>query len=324
MKQVPIDALLETPSDGVTYQTEWTMHGQQGRRAVWLEIALFAGAVGPGLFVVAAWTGLRLGLLAGYLIVAAGYALPHLLFLGRIERFWRGMLRPGRSWISRGFLFANLFMVFGLLSVAHYVPGLDRGPLAAGSSGWNAIVQIAAVSAVLLATYPGFLFSTLRAIPFWQSAALVPLFLVQGLAGGAALAMLIAAAQAGGAAVLAALVFADFALLLISAALFASHLALRWRAGEAGQASVRQMVSGKYRNLFLIGALPGLVLPVVLLVVALPAGWPAAALSAAPLQLLGILLLKYCILNVGAYSPVFNPRLLRRAGTKEQGLGTGD
>ena len=169
MKQVRIDTLLATPPDGATYQSEWTTHGQQRVRGALLEIALFAGAIGPGLYVVSAVTAFRLGMLAGFLIVLIGYGIPHLLFLGKVGRFWRGMLRPGQSWISRGFLFANVFLLFGALSVAHYVPALNTGPLAADSGATGAIVWIAGAAAMGLAVYPGFLFAVLRAIPFWRS-----------------------------------------------------------------------------------------------------------------------------------------------------------
>jgi formate-dependent nitrite reductase membrane component NrfD len=311
VKQIPIDALLETPRDDVTFQKEWTTHGQQGWRAIYLEIALFAGAVGPGLFVVGAMFGSTLGLAVGYLIVLAGYGLPHLLFLGRVERFWRGMLRPGKSWISRGFLFANLFMFFGLLAVAHVLPALRQGPLDPAHGAYRIILWIATGSAVLLAVYPGFLFATIRAIPFWQSAVLVPLFLIQGLGGGVALSLLLSAAEGSTHLRLGILVPLDIELLALGAILIGAHLYLSGRSSAVGKTSVDQLLGGSFRRLFLVGAaLVGLACPLALLVLAwlIGAAWPA--LPAGVFQLVGILLFKYCLLNVGAYSPLFDRRLL--------------
>ena len=316
MKQVRIDTLLATPPDGVSYQREWTTHGQQRVRGALLEIALFAGAVGPGLYVVSAVAKFRLGLLAAFLIVLIGYGIPHLLFLGKVGRFWRGMLRPGQSWISRGFLFANVFLLFALLSVAHYVPALSAGPLGADSGAFGTIVWIAAAAAVGLAVYPGFLFGVLRAIPFWRSVFLAPLFVIQALGGGVALAVLLRAWAPAGGPALPTLLAADLALLAAAAGLIGAHLYFRGRSGPTGNTSVRQLLLGPYRKLFVFGAvLAGLAAPLALMALALlapPLAW--AARGGAILQLAGILLFKYCLQNVGAYRPLFDPRLLGEKG----------
>jgi len=81
MKQVRIDSLLEPPRDGAAYQREWTTHGQCGEKGLLLELALFAGMVGPGLYVVSALSGFSLGMLVGLAVVVLGYGLPHAVFL---------------------------------------------------------------------------------------------------------------------------------------------------------------------------------------------------------------------------------------------------
>ncbi|MEE8452974.1 MAG: hypothetical protein V3R99_13695, partial [Thermoguttaceae bacterium] len=88
MKEVKIDALLDSPRDGVVFQNEWAVGGGPGRKGLLLLIALFAGNIGPGVYMVSCCCRFYPGLVAGFLIVLFGYALTHLLFLGRMERFW--------------------------------------------------------------------------------------------------------------------------------------------------------------------------------------------------------------------------------------------
>ena len=108
MKQVKINSLLDLPQDNVSFPREWTGRSHHGKRSLLLLLALFAGNIGPGLYMISCLYRFYLGMLVAFFIVAIGYALPHLLFLGRMERFWRGILKPQSSWISRGFVFANL------------------------------------------------------------------------------------------------------------------------------------------------------------------------------------------------------------------------
>jgi formate-dependent nitrite reductase membrane component NrfD len=311
MKRVRIDSLLQLPADGVAVQTEWTTHGTNPLRALLLEIAFFAGTVGPGLYMVAAALRYNLGMLLGLLIVIFGYAIPHAAFLGRMERSWRAMLRPGASWISRGFIFANAFMMFAALSVAHYIPAFQSGPLGQGSPAMAYIIIAATLSAFLLAGYPGFLFSVLKAIPFWHSSVLIPLFLIQAFAGGVALVMIALVSQ-GRSDMIPQL--STIATLLVAAAalLVLMQLIVAHRSGPTGRISVMILTKGPYRKLFGIGAVAvGLIAPLLLFaIVGFLGAPPVIALLAVPMQLAGILLFKYCILNAGAYRQIFNKALL--------------
>ena len=304
MRQVRIDTLLEPPQDGASYQREWTTRGQCGERALLLELAFFAGTVGPGLFAVAAMCGFYAGMLTGLLIVVVGYGLGHMAFLGRMERSWRSILRPGRSWLSRGSLFAGAFMALAALAVA----------LHPNSPGYPVVVTATCVAAGLLAIYPGFLFSVLRAIPFWNSIVLIPLFLLQALGGGVAMVLLLDGLGAGAPAIRTLLV-AEPPILVATAALMLAHLFFRRRAGSTGQLATDKLLRGAYRGLFLLGAvLCGLALPLVLTSLALLGEVRSVLVVPAALgQLSGIVLFKYCLLNAGLYSPLYDPRLARPA-----------
>lgn len=317
MKQVKLTSLLDLPPDAATLQREWTGHGRQGRRGLLLEFALFAGTIGPGLYMVSCFHRYGPGMAAGFLIVLLGYAIPHVGFLGRMARSWRSVFRPQTSWIGRGSIFAGLFMAAAFLSVAHRLPGLSVGPLRPDSGAMTGILWVGFISAFLLAMYPGFLFSVLRAIPFWHSVLLIPLFLAQAFGGGVAMTFLLAArtAPALSAAAVGLLVEVDLCLLFVTASLIGGHLLATYRAGPLGQTSVRQLLEGRFRALFGFGAvLAGLIVPAVLLALAcanrrFDSLLPLAGL----LQLTGILLFKYCLLDLGAYRSVYDERLLRAA-----------
>ena len=313
MKPLRIDSLLQLPADGVTVQTEWTTHGTNPVRSVFLEIAFFAGTVGPGLYMFSAALKYNAGMLLGLIVVVFGYALPHAVYLGRMERSWRAILRPGASWISRGFIFANAFMVLAALSIAHYIPALRSGPLKPDSAGFEYIVIGACISAFLLAMYPGFLFSVLKAIPFWHSFVLIPLFLIQAFGGGAAVTiiMLVLRGRLVDIPVLAAI---DSLFVAVTAGLVGMQLLVGLKSGPAGRVSVMILTKGPYRGLFGVGAVAvGLVAPLVLFaVVGFLGAPPVLAVLAALMQLAGILLFKYCILNAGAYRQLFTEALLTK------------
>jgi formate-dependent nitrite reductase membrane component NrfD len=312
MKPVRIDSLLQLPADGVTLQSEWTTHGTNPVRAMLLEIAFFAGTVGPGLYMFSAAVKYAPGMLLGLMVVVFGYALPHAAYLGRMERSWRAMLRPGASWISRGFIFANAFMILGALSVAHYIPALSFGVLQPGSPAMEFIVIAASVSAFLLAMYPGFLFSVLKAIPFWHSYVLIPLFLIQAIGGGAAITIIMFVLQGTDAEVIRQLAVIDSLFVAIAAGLVGLQLMVAIKSGPTGRISVMILMKGPYRRLFGVGAIAvGLIAPMVLFAAVGILGVPPVhAVLASLMQLAGILLFKYCILNAGAYRQLFTEALL--------------
>lgn len=310
MKRVKINSLLDLPLDGVTYQTEWTGHSRQGKRSMLLEIALLAGNFGPGLFIISYFTKWDVGLLLGFLIVAIGYGIPHLVFLGKIGRFWRAILKPRSSWISKGFIFASMFMLFGFLAVA------DQLPIAADLFAFvvpyiDYILILAVISALLLAIYPGFLFAVIRAIPFWNSGAVVPLFLFQAIGAGIGLTF----------------IFSEFTTMtltnpdllvplnIVMIALIGIAIGIiiksgKAKSGSAGTASVKQLVHGKFRFLFIIGAVViGILVPMIIMVMSYIFIDQSILLAiAGVMQIIGIISFKYTFLNAGAYNRLFTLR----------------
>ncbi|MHC4248468.1 MAG: NrfD/PsrC family molybdoenzyme membrane anchor subunit [Planctomycetota bacterium] len=316
MKQVKLTSLLDVPRDGAVLQREWTTKGQHGKRGLLLEIAFFAGMVGPGLYMTSCFYRFHLGLLAGFLVVLIGYGLPHMLFLGRIWRFWRAALRPQSSWISRGFIFAGMFLAFGFLSVAHFVPQLEVVALEPDSPAFDWILVAGSVSAFLLAMYPGFLFSVLRAMPLWRSRILIPLFLVQALGGGLSLTLILTAIPGVSGPARGEVLPPTAVAIAVTTALIAALLYTKRNADDSSRASVERLLGGKYRVLFLLGAcVCGIVLPffLIALMVSGVDGVEyvnALVVAAALAQLSGVLLFKYCLLNASAYDGLYSDRLI--------------
>jgi len=221
-------------------------------------------------------------------------------------------MRPGSSWISRGSIFAFAFTALGASSVAHFI-GLNTGPLHPDSAAYGVIVKASIVAAVLLAIYPGFLFSVVRAIPFWNSVFLIPLFLAQAAGGGLALALLLDYLPGVDFAAKPTALALEPVVLLVTAALIAAHLYFRCRAGQTARQSADMLLHGPYRRLFIDGVVRiGLAAPLLLTGLALAGVAPTVLVFPAAVgQLAGILLFKYCLLNVGLYSPIYAPHLAR-------------
>ena len=168
-----------------TAQKQW-IEGQ----GILLWLAMFFG-LGAGLYLVALFFTSFRGMLIGWLIVIFGFGGCHLAFLGRPLRFWRMFLRPQTSWISRGLIFATIFISAGAIQMALICQQVATVAPSA------AIVQsvfgvIAGIFAFLVAIYTGFVMNYVRAIPFWNNALLPVLVVSSEVLGGFGIALAIA------------------------------------------------------------------------------------------------------------------------------------
>ena len=103
-----------------TYQQEWIT-----QRGILLWLAMYAGGLGGGLYLVSLYFNSFIGMLVSLLIVAGLKGGFHFAYLGKPLRFWRIMFRPRTSWLTRGFIFVVLFVGFAAiqLMLAHWLPG---------------------------------------------------------------------------------------------------------------------------------------------------------------------------------------------------------
>jgi formate-dependent nitrite reductase membrane component NrfD len=264
-------------------------------KGIFILLAEICGSLGGGLYVISAYLNHTGGMLVGFLILSGLKGVFHIAHLGKPLRFWRLALRPGSSWLARGFIFLVLFTVFAIVQLT-----LSYGPPGTGLELTFRV--IAGVMAVLVATYSGFLMNYVNGIPFWNSALLPVLFGVYGLLGGTALLMGIGLLWGG----------ADRAveldlirwLLVIDAFVVITYLLSASYMGPGGKESVRELIQGGLAPVFWVGVvLCGILVPGISLYLGgeLSVPWLAADVI---LILVGVCGLNYCILKGGLYNPL--------------------
>jgi formate-dependent nitrite reductase membrane component NrfD len=274
------------------------LHGQ--REWAWLlALYLFFGSLGGWLFLLYRFFGLAPAFALGALGLVLLGVVTLLLKLGSPQRAWRAMFRPGTSWISRGVLFVAGFLLFGALSVAPalapWIGPLSLLPWTQASGLGAALGWIAALLALATTIYPGFVVSSARAIPFWNTPLLPLVFFTY--AGMAASGIVLAAAPAGPDGPRPIALVAAGAI-VVNLVLLAVYLVAMTRLGGAAQESVRRLNRAPLAAVFWIGVVAvGLILPLALL------WWPAGRALAGAGLLLGGLMLRYCILKAGVYVP---------------------
>jgi formate-dependent nitrite reductase membrane component NrfD len=290
------------------FQQEWTGKGERGMRDFLLIPAIFFGAVSPGLFISSLLTNYIYGYWIALVMNFIGYGMTHLLFLGRMKRFWRAVLNWKTSWISRGFLFNAFFSGFGFLyalSVSAAIPVLSNPSIK------TVLMLLSAVSAMLFMAYPGFMLSIVKAIPFWRSVLEPIIFCLQGLLGGIALQIIVMTFTPADLSVSPTLVKMNFALVVMLLLLFVRALIIKALHGGAGKVSVEFLTTGDFSFIFLGGAMViGLVTPAFILIAGVfyPLDFAGYGflyyIAAMGMELIGIYLSKYSILRAGAYSPI--------------------
>jgi formate-dependent nitrite reductase membrane component NrfD len=130
--------------------------------------AFFACEFGAGFFLVSLLIGFVPGMIAGLAVGVALKTYFHLSHMGVPMKSWRAIIRPDRSWISRGLLGIVFFVGFGIAHIANVQLGLV--------AGWGLpefvsdLVRFgAAAAAVVCMTYQGFAMSHSSAISLWST-----------------------------------------------------------------------------------------------------------------------------------------------------------
>lgn len=171
----------DTFEQGFRLQYQW----------VWLiTTAFFLGEVGGGLFLVSLFLPAgKLSLMAaflGWLIVAVGKNFCHTLYLGRPFRFWRMVMRPNTSWISRGFFFTIGLCVFGAIHVWFQAKGVSS------PTSW-AVMVISGFLAFMVMIYDGIVMTYSPSLRLWNNALLPVMRTTYALMGGVTLAIFLSA-----------------------------------------------------------------------------------------------------------------------------------
>jgi formate-dependent nitrite reductase membrane component NrfD len=265
--------------------------------------AFFLGEIGAGLFLVSIWTGQWLGMAVGYLIVIVGKNTAHLLYLGRPGRFWRAALRPDRSWIARGTWATGVLAVTGFLTL---FPQALEPYWRLGPQSKLVIGILAALSALFIMFYDGFVLNASRSIPFWSTGLLPVLCLTYAALGGTTLSLTLR--ELRGASAPAFLVNAEYLFLVINLVLLGVYLSLMSRRAPAARESVRLLLRGSYAFAFIgLVLLVGLGGTLLLSFVHAWTHWAWLIVLVALCELVGDFALLMLLLKSGVFSPQTAP-----------------
>lgn len=283
-------------------QREWIE-----RQGLLLIVGHFLSGVAAGTWVFALAFQFVGGALAAY-VLALLSGLAHLLFLGRPSRFWR-MWHARTAWIARGFIGLNLFIVGGFFALAPHL--VAATPWGANSwLSWAGNV-VAMTGAVLMLLYKGFVYSSSKGIPFWNSPILPALYVAYGLRGGVAMLLVVIA--------LFQPTFHPANLELIELWIGASalvmilfYLGVISGANPVARQSVHELLNGRVSISFYVGTLiVGLLAPIAMGILGMMSPLSMGGLAILGLtSVIGDFFVKYCIAKAGIYLPLTQaPRL---------------
>ncbi len=264
--------------------------------------AFFFGELGAGAISRVACCSASRGMLAGLLITGMLKTYFHLSHMGVPPKSWRAIIRPDRSWISRGLLGIVFMMTFG---VAHLlITWLDLQSAWALSPALTGLVKlVAGAAALVVMTYQGFAMSHSTAIALWSTGLMPVSSLVYAATSGV---MVTLAAGAGGSSrqLLAQL---GLVLLLVAAVVLLSLLHGAHHGSPGGRKSVELLTRTLYAKWFygLVWAV-GLVLPAALLVIATDSA--AVLMLAAASMLAGYYTFRVLIFKAGVFEPIMSFR----------------
>lgn len=262
-----------------------------------MAIAFFSAEAGTGLFLVSFFLNYVPGMILGLAITGTLKPYFHLAHMGVPEKSWRALIRPDRSWISRGAIAMGMLIGCGALYVADrvFVLGL---PSALGSL----LAYLAVAGALVVMCYQGMAMSDSESFTLWASP-LVPLASFAYSLTAGALATLALGWDALDAAHKSMLGTLAWIMPLVVLALVHAILAHARGKSKGGAFSVELLREGEYaapfRNLVV---LLGLVLPVILLVVAGGARFTVALAMIA--MLVGFFAFRLLMFRAAVFEPI--------------------
>ncbi len=276
-----------------TPQTEWIE-----RRGILIWLAEVSNGIGGGLYLVSLYFNSLLGMFLSWLIVILLKGGFHFAYLGKPMRFWRMALKPGTSWLARGFIFLTLFIILGAMQLAfsYWLPGTALEFL---------FKVLAGLMVFLVVINTGFVMNYINAIPFWNSAILPLLFLCCGVLDGLGLILTIGlfkgnidmVAAEGGTRVL----------LMINAFLITIYLWGATYMGPTGKQSVIEIIKGRIAPIMWAGViLCGIIIPFSISILSYFVSElsPSLLILAVAFEMVGAFTLKYIILKGALYSPL--------------------
>ncbi|MCU7849946.1 MAG: polysulfide reductase NrfD [Candidatus Thiodiazotropha sp. (ex Lucinoma kastoroae)] len=260
--------------------------------------AFFFGELGAGTFLISMYFDFIAGMILGLISTGVGKPFFHLTHMGVPAKSWRAVLRPDRSWISRGLISIMVFVPFGMLVV------LDQAFGWSGGAFLGKLVMFVTVAAALVVmTYQGFAMSHSSSISLWNTGLMPVSSMAYALLSGTAVTLLLANVLGGLAdADLVMLQKIFLGLLVVTLAILLSLLHAAYHGTRGGQQSVTLLIKESFSLPFhglVFGA--GIVLPLIAL-------WfggttSVAVVVAAIGVLIGFFSYRVLIFKAGVYEP---------------------
>lgn len=229
--------------------------------------AFFCCELGAGLFMFSMYVGFIPGMAIGLIFAGIGKPYFHLAHMGVPLKSWRAILRPDRSWISRGLIGIILFISGGVIYLANLRFGILTDILGPGPG--NFIFKVTAIMAVIgsliAMTYQGFAMSHSSSFALWHTV-LMPISsffysVTCGIFGVLALGWSSFQPE-----LRATLTNAAMIVLLVDLVVILSQLHTVYNSTSGGRASVELLIKTLYAKHFLgLVLVLGLLVPVLLL-----------------------------------------------------------
>ncbi len=276
-----------------TQQKDWI-----DGRGNFIAFAFFLGGISGGLYMAASYFDSLLGQFIAWLL-ALSMGISYMVHLSKPLRFWRMFMKPGTSWIARGFIFIMLFI--GLTTIQLILSQWAPGATAAITT----FTVLAAIFAFAQSIYTGFAVSYVSAIKIWTSAIVPILFVTCGLTGG--LAILLAIMLAGDHAQLIALENVIRVVLIALAVIIGVYIWNTTYSSTAAKDAIKRLIGGSLAPLFWIGVfLFGIVIPIAISITTYFSGEASSGLliTAVVSEIIGGLALRFAILKAGVYTPL--------------------
>jgi len=228
--------------------------------------------------------------------------------MGVPMKSWRAMMRPDRSWISRGLISIMVWSAFGLVHVLNLWFDLETA-LGFGSIVSGLIKLVAGGAALMVMTYQGFAMSHSTAISLWSNGLMPVSSLVYSLTAGTVLTLVFGwnGFLAEQPETLNLLINVALLLLVVIAVVLLSLLHSAHHGSPGGRTSVELLVKSLFAKWFL-GVVwgIGLILPALLLWAGY-GSYPAVILAAVGM-LAGYYAYRVLIFKAGVFEPIMSFR----------------
>src|SRR4030042_1350999 len=234
MQSRPYDFMVK-----YTQQKEWI-----DGRGNFIAFAFFLGGIAGGLYLASIYFNNLLGMFIAWLLSLC-MGISYMIHLTKPLRFWRMFMKPGTSWIARGFIFIMLFIGFTFIQL------ILSQFFKEATAAITFFKVLAAVFAFAQSIYTGFAVSYVNAIKLWNSAIVPVLFVTCGLTGG--LAILLAIMLGQDSAQIVALENIIRVVLIALAVIIGVYIWNTTYSSTAAKEAILRLVGGSLATLFWVG-----------------------------------------------------------------------